>query len=370
MAHAKEPRGMRDEANVGPDPRQARNLVPLHDLKGYKVADGEPDIRGWSVFSSTGREMGRVDELLVDEDAGEVVMLDVDLRRDDRHTFAPIRAAWIDRATKRVVIDSKALDADDLVPSLPRRAAVTDEEVRQFDDRYRQAYGERGHDPDREYRIRRENEELRFRRRQADLGTAGTAGATGAAAGAAAAATPRPVSPPESSGLLAGSQPAHTPAPPAQPVHTPPAHTHAAATPADRRDFDRERGDRDAEVRHAPMSSGVEPDVLDAQTRAGVAAHAHGDRYGSAERVVERHPVTEGTAGTAGTPGATASPAELAAGTPKPVRYPKSVEDASDERRRVILEEVVVRRRAVDPASLTEEERAQLRAQQNPDARP
>jgi len=30
----------------------------------------------------------------------------------------------------------------------------------------------------------------------------------------------------------------------------------------------------------------------------------------------------------------------------------------------------VVRRRAVDPASLTEEERAQLRAQQNPDARP
>ena len=323
MAHANEPRGMRDEANVGPDPRQARNLVPLHDIKGYKVADGEPDIRGWSVFSSTGRELGRVDELLVDVDAGEVVMLDVDLRRDDRHTFAPIRAAWIDRGTKRVVIDSSALDADDLVPSLPRRAAATDADVQQFDDRYRKAYGDRGHDAEREYRIRRENEELSFRRRAADR-----------------AAAPLPPAPPVSGGLAAGARPADL--------------------PADRRDFDRERGDRDAEVRHAPMSAGVEPDVLDAQTRAGLEAHPHGDRYGSAERVVERHPVSEG--------GATASPAGSldASATPRPVHYPKSVEDASDERRRVILEEVVVRRRAVDPDSLTEEERAQLRAKPDP----
>jgi hypothetical protein len=353
MAHVNEPRGMRDEANVGPDPRQARNLVPLHDLKGYKVADGEPDIRGWSVFSSTGREVGRVDELLVDGDAGEVVMLDIDLRRDDRHTFAPIRAAWIDRATKRVVIDSNALDAPDLVPSLPRRAAATDDEVRQFDDRYQRAYGERGHDPDREYRIRRENEELRFRRRQAGPGAAPVTPV-------APVATVRPTSPPESSGLLAGSQPAHVPPAGTTPGSAAPAGT----TSGERRDFDRARGDRDSEVRHAPMSSGVEPDVLDAQTRAGLTAHPHGDRYGSAERVVERHPVTEGSAG------ATASPAaDLAGSTPRPVRYPKSVEDESDERRRVILEEVVVRRRAVDPASLTEEERAQLRTQ-NPDARP
>lgn len=334
MAHANEPRGMRDEANVGPDPRQARNLVPLHELKGFKVADGEPDIRGWSVFSSTGREVGRVDELLVDSDVGEVVMLDVDLRRDDRHTFAPIRAAWIDRTTKRVVIDSSALDADDLVPSLPRRAAATDAEVQQFDDRYQKAYGDRGHDAEREYRIRRENEELSFRHRAADR----------TAAGAVPVAPPPPVSPPETRGLAAGARPVDRP----------------ADLTADRRDFDRERGDRDAEVRNAPMSAGVEPDVLDAQTRAGLEAHAHGDRYGSAERVVERHPVSQG--GTA-SPAAGALDASAA---PRPVRYPKSVEDASDERRRVILEEVVVRRRAVDPTTLTEEERAQLRA--NPDA--
>ena len=341
MAHANEPRGMRDEANVGPDPRQARNLVPLHELKGYKVADGEPDIRGWSVFSSTGRELGRVDELLVDGDAGEVVMLDVDLRRDDRHTFAPIRAAWIDRATKRVVIDSNALDADDLVPSLPRRAAATDDEVRQFDDRYQKAYGDRGHDAEREYRIRRENEELRFRR-QADR-----------AAGAVPAAAPLPpMAPPETGGMVAGARPA----------------VGGADLPADRRDFDRERGDRDAEVRRAPMSAGVEPDVLDAQTRAGLDAHAHGDRYGSAERVVERHPVSD--RGAAASPAAGSLDAsgttDVSGAATRPVRYPKSVEDASDERRRVILEEVVVRRRAVDPTSLTDEERAQLRA--NPDA--
>ena len=101
MARAEESRGLRDEANVGPDPRRARELRPLRDLK-WKVADGEPDIRGWSVFASTGRELGVVHDLLVDTEAGEVVMLDVDLKRDDRHTLAPMRAAWIDRATKRV----------------------------------------------------------------------------------------------------------------------------------------------------------------------------------------------------------------------------------------------------------------------------
>src|SRR5215218_7323560 len=112
MARADESRGLRDEANVGPDPRRARELRPMKDLK-WKVADGEPDIRGWAVYASTGRELGVVDELLVDSEAREVVMLDIDLKRDDRHTLAPVRAAWIDRPAKRVVVDVRELGADD-----------------------------------------------------------------------------------------------------------------------------------------------------------------------------------------------------------------------------------------------------------------
>ncbi len=113
MAKPAPSRGLRDEMNVGPDPRNARQLSPLRDLGKFRIADGEPDVRGWTVYASTGREVGRVHELLVDTDARQVVMLDIDLRRDDRHTIVPIRSSWVDQATKRVVVDAAEFTDDD-----------------------------------------------------------------------------------------------------------------------------------------------------------------------------------------------------------------------------------------------------------------
>ena len=126
-------RGMRDEAGVGPNPSEARRLVPMKDLDNYKVADGEPDIRGWNVFTATGRELGDIEDLLVDTDMGEVVMIDIDLKRDDRHTLAPIKAAWIDRESHRVVLNTSMFDVDGEirasdVPS--RRVDVTPDRAR------------------------------------------------------------------------------------------------------------------------------------------------------------------------------------------------------------------------------------------------
>ena len=169
MARSEESRGLRDEANVGPDPRQARELRRMSDLGNWKVVDGEPDIRDWPVYASTGRELGVVDDLLVDVEAGEVVMLDVDLKRDDRHALAPLRAAWIDRASRRVVIDAReaerAVDAVGMaaaLPALPRHGQLSDDDVRQFNDDYVRAYGRRGVDDERDYRLRRGDEEIRF----------------------------------------------------------------------------------------------------------------------------------------------------------------------------------------------------------------
>jgi len=90
-------RGLRDEAGVGPEPAPAARLESLSKLRDYKIASGEPDIRGWSVYTSTGREIGEIDDLLIDASNNEVVMLDIDLKRDGRHAVAPIKAAWIDR---------------------------------------------------------------------------------------------------------------------------------------------------------------------------------------------------------------------------------------------------------------------------------
>ena len=158
-------RGMRDEAGVGPNPHDARRLVPLKDLRDYKVMDGEPDIRGWSVWTATGRELGDIEDLLVDTDMGEVVMVDIDLKRDDRHTLAPIKAAWIDRANRRVVLNTSMFDVDDAIPALNHRAErIEHDSARRFNERYERAYGADGWDRDRDISIRRANEDFRISR--------------------------------------------------------------------------------------------------------------------------------------------------------------------------------------------------------------
>ena len=165
MADRKARRGMRDEAGVGPNPRDARRLIPMRELHNYKVVDGEPDIRGWNVFTATGRELGEIEDLLVDPELGEVVMVDVDLKRDDRHTLAPIKAAWIDREHRRVVLNTSMFDVDDAIPALNRRAeSIESESVQRFNERYERAYGEDGWDRDRDIAIRHANDDLRISR--------------------------------------------------------------------------------------------------------------------------------------------------------------------------------------------------------------
>jgi hypothetical protein len=156
---------MRDEAGVGPNPREARRLIPLKDLNDYKIVDGEPDIRGWKVFTATGRELGEIEDLLVDTDMGEVVMVDVDLKRDDRHTLAPIKAAWIDRGTHRVVLNTSMFDVDDDIPALRRKSQTLEgDSVRRFNERYEKAYGADGWDRDRDITIRHANDDFRITR--------------------------------------------------------------------------------------------------------------------------------------------------------------------------------------------------------------
>jgi hypothetical protein len=93
---------------VGPDPADARRrLVPIEDLKGFTLAAGEPDIRGWDVRTLGGRDLGEVEDLLVDPDRREVVMLEVDMRGEaGSHAEVPIRNVQLDRASRVVLVDS------------------------------------------------------------------------------------------------------------------------------------------------------------------------------------------------------------------------------------------------------------------------
>ncbi|HET7585341.1 MAG TPA: PRC-barrel domain-containing protein [Gemmatimonadaceae bacterium] len=167
MTRKKDERDGLDLAGVGPDPKETRHLAPLRELGRYRIGDGEPDIRGWHVFTSSGRDLGEVDDLLVDTERGEVVMLDIDLEGTDRHSLAPIRAAWVDRDAKRVVLDGARFDADVELPSLGR-GPVSDEDARRFARQYADVYGDRAVEHGAEYRIRRADEELRVARRRAE----------------------------------------------------------------------------------------------------------------------------------------------------------------------------------------------------------
>lgn len=132
---AKKDRGARDQAGIGPDPVQRPDhLVAMRDIDDFRIAEGDPDVRGWEVYSSNGTYIGDVEDLLIDPDLRQVVMIEIDLKDSARHGRAPIKAGWLDRGRRRVIIDSGELDHH-LLEHRARRAATTDEVVvRRVDD--------------------------------------------------------------------------------------------------------------------------------------------------------------------------------------------------------------------------------------------
>lgn len=60
----------------------AGDLARLRDLRDFKVAEGDPDVRGWPVHASDGHRIGQVHDLLVDTAAMKVRYLDVEIDLD------------------------------------------------------------------------------------------------------------------------------------------------------------------------------------------------------------------------------------------------------------------------------------------------
>ncbi|RNI23465.1 PRC-barrel domain-containing protein [Rufibacter latericius] len=86
-------------------------LAPLHDLKDFKVANNNLDVRGWEVIGSDGKRIGKVDDLIVDRELMKVRYLDVDVDKDRvlpdtdaRHILVPIGAAQLDDDSDQVFV--------------------------------------------------------------------------------------------------------------------------------------------------------------------------------------------------------------------------------------------------------------------------
>ena len=88
---------MRDDTRT----TMSDQLARLDDLDDFKIAEGDPDPRGWDVQAADGRTIGKVDSLIADTGAMKVRYLDVELDEkalgleEPRHVLIPIGGATL-----------------------------------------------------------------------------------------------------------------------------------------------------------------------------------------------------------------------------------------------------------------------------------
>lgn len=100
---------MRDDTTTG-----VRNylLARLDEVDDVKIADGDPDPRGWDVLAAEGRKVGKVDSLIADLSAMKVRYLDVELDEnalgleEERHVLIPIGGASLHKTADAVCLST------------------------------------------------------------------------------------------------------------------------------------------------------------------------------------------------------------------------------------------------------------------------
>src|SRR4051794_30157497 len=84
------------------------SLVRLSDDDDLEIAPNEPDVRGWSVKTSTGQNIGKVADIIVDRSAMKVRCLEVNpdgaTSASGTRPMIPIEAAVLDRDDRAVII--------------------------------------------------------------------------------------------------------------------------------------------------------------------------------------------------------------------------------------------------------------------------
>jgi hypothetical protein len=87
-------------------------LARLDALDDFRISKGSGDPRGWTVVGGDGAKLGKVVELIVDQDAMRVKYLDVDVPEDkleleviDRHVLMPVECVRLEHKGKKVFVD-------------------------------------------------------------------------------------------------------------------------------------------------------------------------------------------------------------------------------------------------------------------------
>jgi len=124
-----------DESNHRNAPSNQPQVAALGELDDYEVADGHPDVRGWTVKLADGRDVGKVHELIVDTGAMRTRYLDVRLAGDvagasgDRDVLVPIGTARLDARGDNVLVDNITADQLSTMPAYEHGSLTRDHEL-------------------------------------------------------------------------------------------------------------------------------------------------------------------------------------------------------------------------------------------------
>lgn len=129
------------------DVQSRDRLVPLGELGDFRVAPGNPDIRGWAIYGTNDAHLGKVQELMVDTGAGKARYLIAAcggglLGFKRREVIIPIGRARLDDTTDRVYLDNVSEADLESFPDFDRASFDRDQERTLFgggEDRYAHA---------------------------------------------------------------------------------------------------------------------------------------------------------------------------------------------------------------------------------------
>ena len=127
----------------------ARELARLSELKDYRVAEGDPDPRGWEVIGLDGLRTGRVGDLVVDTEHLKVRYLECavgDHGRDggeSRRVLIPIGFARLDEVGEVVLVDAIPSWEIESLPEFRELPRTREAEARLFE-RFTRGGGDTG----------------------------------------------------------------------------------------------------------------------------------------------------------------------------------------------------------------------------------
>ncbi|PKU23645.1 photosynthetic reaction center subunit H [Telmatospirillum siberiense] len=100
-------------------------IVPISVAANFAIADGDPDIRGWSVLGTDGRKAGVVKDIWVDRAESMVRYIEVTLADGEASVLLPITVALIDK--RRHLVDVEAITAAQFadVPKIAKPDQIT-----------------------------------------------------------------------------------------------------------------------------------------------------------------------------------------------------------------------------------------------------